>query len=402
MNSTVGADESRTKVIIQAHDDKTRASLKQLALATRGETTRDLPIIDAFAATVPTESLGTLRAAALQAGSDVRIIPDRVLHIDNPHAEPPPIHTQDNIANQTVKLQPVWDAGFRGQGIGIAIIDTGVAPHDDFGERLVAFQDFVNFNTDPYDDAGHGTHVAGIAAGDGALSSGRYSGAAPEASIIGIKVMDAEGSGELSNIIAGIQWAVENKETYNIRVINMSLGGPPTGPASEDPLMQAAAEANRAGILVVAAAGNKGPFPKTIDSPAAAPEVLAVGATIDYRTPELTDDKVAGYSSSGPTPFDKLTKPDVVAPGTNIATTDPNGRYAYDTGTSMASPLVAGMAAVMFQAGPYLTPEQVKETLMGGAQKIRSYDENTQGKGVVQADRTFQLVQDSIPTKPTP
>jgi serine protease AprX len=386
-------DESRARVIIQVHDAASRKRMQEAVKGADATVTADLPIIDGFAATVPSSALPGLQAAAARLHQDVRIIPDRVVELTDPMVGEAPLQTQLHIATRAVHLQDVWKAGYKGKGIGIAVIDTGIAPHPDFGNRIVAFQDVLNGRTDPYDDRGHGTHVASVAAGDGTRSYGKYTGAAPEASLIGIKVMNSEGKGELSDIIKGIQWAVENRETYNIRVINMSLGASLQGPVSEDPLSQATAEATKAGILVVAAAGNKGPYPGTIDTPAASPNVVAVGATVDYRTPDLGDDKVAWFSGSGPTSYDRFTKPDVIAPGTNIACADANGRYAYDTGTSIASPLVAGMAALMFQAQPTLTPSQVKNMLRQGAHKIRQYDENTQGKGVVQADQTLHLVE---------
>lgn len=404
MTPTASAEESRARVIIQAHDPRTRETLRKAALGVDGEVTLDLPIIDAFATSLPPSALESLRASAVGLDGEVAFIPDTVVKLDEPisAADAPSLAAGKlNASVQAVHAQSVWKAGYRGAGVGIAVIDTGIAPHPDFGDRIVAFQDLVNGQSEPYDDRGHGTHVAGIAAGNGAASNGCYAGAAPEASLVGIKVMDSQGSGQLSTIIAGVQWAVDNKAQYNIRVINMSLGSKPAGPVSKDPLVQATKAANDAGILVVAAAGNKGPYPQTIDTPAAAPNVLAVGGTVDYSTPDIVDDKVAWYSSTGPTLYDHLIKPDVVAPGTQIACPDPNGRYVYDTGTSMASPLVAGVAALMSQAAPNLSPTQLRNAIVGGATRIRQYEANIQGKGVVQADRSLVIAQHT-PVPPTP
>jgi len=366
------------QVIVRAASPEEARRLRALVEAGKGEIVVDLPLIDGFAATVTPQALASLRAV----DDSITVVPDSTVTLTEPEM-PERGDWNLQVATATLKLPQIWDKGFKGKGIGIAVIDTGVAPHPDFGSRIVGFHDRINWRTDPYDDRGHGTHVAGIAAGDGSASGGKYCGAAPEANIIGIKVMDQNGKGQLSDIIAGLQWAVENKQTYNIRVINMSLGAKPEVPLKRDPLVAAVEKANEAGILVVAAAGNKGPYPNTIDTPATSPAALTVGATIDYRTPDLGDDKVAWYSGTGPTSFDRLVKPDVIAPGTYIVSTWTDGGYKKDTGTSMAAPLVAGAAALLIDARPETTPEELRQVLRETSQKIRSYDENIQGKGVV-------------------
>lgn len=388
--------DRHSKIIVQTRDAAARNRMHDATHKLHGIVTAELPIIDGFVASVPDSALPRLDEEARRLRQDVRIIRDQTITLDDPFPTPPPLTDKLYIATRTVHIPDVWAAGFKGKGIGIAIVDTGIAPHPDVADRIVAFTDIVNGQTAPYDDRGHGTHVAGIAAGSGHLSSGKYAGAAPEASLIGIKVMNSQGSGQLSDIIKGIQWAVDNKEKYNIRVINMSLGAKPQCSYKDDIVVQATTAATRAGMLVVAAAGNKGPYPHTIDSPATSPYVLAVGATVDYSTIDLSDDKVAWYSGTGPTSFDGFTKPDVVVPGTNIICPDgATNKYVYDTGTSMASPLVAGIAALMIQAKPNVKPWDVKKYIMQGAQKIRKYDENIQGKGVVMADKTLHILQES-------
>lgn len=381
------------RIIVEAADAAANARLHAMVAAAHGEVTAELPIIDGFAATMPASEVAGLRAAAVAAGG-ADVLPDRQIALSEPTvAELPRARWDLHVATKAVNLPDVWAQGFKGKGIGVAVLDTGMAPHRDYQDRIVAFKDIVNGRTDPYDDRGHGTHVAGILAGNGAASGGKYCGAAPEASLIGVKVMNAAGQGQISDIIQGVQWAVENKERYNIRVINMSLGAAPEVPLKKDPLVAAVDKATQAGILVVAAAGNRGPYPNTIDTPASAPSVLAVGATIDYRTPDLSDDKVAWYSGSGPTSFDRLTKPDVVAPGTYIICPDANGGYASDTGTSMATPLVAGIAALMIQARPQVQPSELKQLFRDTAHKIRNYEENVQGKGYVQPAASLRVLQ---------
>ncbi|AXI09918.1 serine protease [Oceanobacillus zhaokaii] len=266
-----------------------------------------------------------------------------------------------------------------GNGVTIAVIDTGVHPHEDLTSptnRIIAFQDFINGESEPYDDNGHGTHCAGDAAGNGSLSNGKYMGPAPEASIIGIKVLDKQGSGRLSTIIEGLEWCIDHKEEYNIRIISLSLGAPAYESFREDPLSLAAQAAWHQGIVVCAAAGNSGPAAATISTPAIDPFIITVGSTDDLNTLERTDDLIADYSSRGPT-IDSLIKPDIYAPGTNIISLlapdsaiesqlpemiiDEN--YIQLSGTSMATPICAGIIALMLEANPNLSPNDIKSIL---------------------------------------
>lgn len=213
---------------------------------------------------------------------------------------------------------------FTGKGITIAVIDSGIYPHPDFlnaddkKNRILDFVDFVNNKRVPYDDNGHGTHVAGDAAGSGLMSDGIHKGSAPEASIVALKALSGSGSGSTSNIIKAIQWCIQNKEKYNIRVINMSLGHTAQKDYFNDPTNMAVKAAYESGIVVVAAAGNEGPDPQTIGAPGDSPHAISVGAADDYNTPrDKTDDTIADFSSRGPT-VGGLMKPDMVAPGEAI------------------------------------------------------------------------------------
>ncbi|WP_088049911.1 S8 family peptidase [Virgibacillus dakarensis] len=270
-------------------------------------------------------------------------------------------------------------SGFTGKDVGIAIIDTGIFPHDDLtkqANRIVAFKDFINDNKEAYDDNGHGTHCAGDAAGDGYQSDGKYTGPAPEASLIGVKVLDQNGSGRLSTIIKGISWCIQHKEDYNIRVISLSLGAEAYESYRDDPLAQAAQEAWHQGIVVCAAAGNDGPKPMTISTPAIDPFIITVGSAVDQNTESRSDDEIADYSSRGPT-IDSLIKPDIYAPGTDIISLlAPDSElekqvpeqiiddyYLQLSGTSMATPICAGVVALMLEANPALSPNDVKSIL---------------------------------------
>lgn len=289
-----------------------------------------------------------------------------------------------DIASEQIGAVNVRNAlNLTGKGVTIAVIDTGVHPHEDFinpSNRIVAFQDFVKGQNEPYDDNGHGTHCAGDAAGNGHSSNEKYIGPAPEASIVGIKALDENGSGRLSTIIEGIEWCIEHKDEHQIRIISLSLGAPAYESFREDPLSLAAQEAWHHGIVVVAAAGNSGPSASTISTPAIDPFIITVGSTDDKNTVEREDDAIADYSSRGPT-IDSFIKPDVYAPGTNIiAPLAPgsqleaqlpeqiiDGGYIQLSGTSMATPITAGVIALMLEANPNLSPNDVKSILKATA-----------------------------------
>lgn len=300
------------------------------------------------------------------------------------------MQTQLDLAQSAANYAPAWTAGYTGAGVTIAIVDTGIAPHPDFDGRLVAFKDFVKGQTSFYDDNGHGTHCAGDAAGNGLMSGGVYKGPAYEANLVGVKVLDRSGSGSFSTIIAGVQWCIDNKALYSIDIISMSLGGTASVSYVDDTVCQAVEAAWNAGIVVFVAAGNEGPDPGTIGTPGIDPVIITVGATYDVQTPSSSDDYVVSFSSRGPT-IDGLTKPDIVSPGTYIMSTknDKNGRwlkgyYQDMSGTSMATPIAAGIGALILDAFPNYTPDQVKSKLMSTAIDLGDIA-NNQGAGLVDA-----------------
>jgi serine protease AprX len=374
-------------------------------------------------------------------------LPNRILRklADNPAVAriiwDRPIGGEMNRVAVTVGARAIQQTlGYTGAGIGVAVIDSGVTTwHDDLtyygtssvvktknGQRVAAFVDFVNNRTSPYDDNGHGTHVAGIIAGNGFDTLGARAGIAPSAHLVSLKVLDREGRGVISDVIAAIDWAVTNKALYNIRVINLSVGAAVTESYNTDPLTLAAKRAVDAGIVVVTAAGNLGrnALGQTqyggITAPGNAPWVLTVGASSHEGTVTRTDDTMGPYSSRGPSAVDFQAKPDLVAPGTGIVSlSDPLSQmyvskaafllkgllfsnqkpYLSLTGTSMSSPVVAGSVALMLQANPNLTPNLVKAILQYTAQEYPGYNALTQGagflntKGAVELARFFKTAQ---------
>ncbi|BCU82565.1 serine protease AprX [Polycladomyces abyssicola] len=310
------------------------------------------------------------------------------------------VHALLDTAVPSVGAPQVWSGGNEGEGVTIAVVDTGIHPHPDLTQptnRIIAFKDFVKGKTNPYDDNGHGTHCAGCAAGNGYRSSGKYRGAAPKARLVGVKVLDKMGSGSLSTVIEGIQWCIDHRDEYGIRVISLSLGSTSQHSYKDDPVCQAVEEAWNHGITVVVAAGNEGPEPRTIASPGIHPRVITVGATDDHSTVDNSDNTIASFSSRGPT-IDGIVKPDLVAPGSQITSLrvkrsyldkmSPDRRvgdnYTSLSGTSMATPIVAGVAALILTSDPALTPDQVKQQLLEKAQDLK-FPENEQGRGQVRA-----------------
>ncbi|AVM08596.1 S8 family peptidase [Bacillus velezensis] len=291
-----------------------------------------------------------------------------------------------------------------GKGVTVAVIDTGIYQHPDLAGRVIGFADFVNQKTEPYDDNGHGTHCAGDIASSGASSSGKYQGPAPEADLIGVKVLNKSGSGTLADIIEGVEWCIQyNKEhTKNpIRIISMSLGGDALryDKETDDPLVKAVEEAWNEGIVVCVAAGNSGPEAQTISSPGVSEKVITVGAYDDNDTAGNEDDTVASFSSRGPTVYGKE-KPDILAPGVDIVSLRSPRSYLDKlqksnrvgslyfslSGTSMATPICAGIAALILQQNPQLSPDEVKTLIKQSPDQWTNEDPNIYGAGAVNAE----------------
>lgn len=251
------------------------------------------------------------------------------------------------------------------QDVVIAILDTGIDEgHLDLRGKVIGWQDMVSGLPQPYDGNGHGTHVAGIAAGAGRANPA-LKGVAPGAALVGVKVLSDEGWGTFEWVIGGVEWVIENKDRYNIRVLNMSLGTRTCGDGL-DALAQAVNAAVEAGIVAVVSAGNAGPDNCTTGSPSAAERAITVGAMRDVDVGGWT---LAPWSSRGPT-ADGRKKPDIVAPGSRITAPQAGtrDRYVTWTGTSMAAPMVTGTVALMLEANYGLDPERVKQILAETAQ----------------------------------
>jgi len=309
------------------------------------------------------------------------------------------------------------DLGYTGAGVEVAVIDSGLAFNHDDLKNVTFFKDFTSVipRLTRFDDFGHGTHVAGILAGNGKDSGGQNAGIAPGASLAVLKVLDRNGNGTVANVIAALDWVAENynQNGHNIRVVNLSIGAPVTESYDVDPLTLATKRLVDLGITVVAAAGNGGndtaghPVWGAVSSPANAPWVLTVGASSTEGTLTRADDKVAKFSSRGPTLIDRAAKPDLVASGVGTVSTIATEASLYSinanylvaatgailrtkpymvlSGTSMSAPVVSGTVALMLQANPSLTPNLIKAILQYTAEIYPGYNPLEEGAGFLNA-----------------
>ncbi|MGA7301976.1 MAG: S8 family peptidase, partial [Candidatus Sulfotelmatobacter sp.] len=364
-----------------------------------------LPLVNGLVAQLDGNGIVSLSNQA----NVIYISPDRILAPNLSNAAP------------AINAFAAWQSGYTGEGVGVALIDSGVSSHPDLkggflgGSRVVWNQSFIPGNSSTNDQYGHGTHVAGLIAGDGASSTGpqysrTFEGIAPGATLLNLRVLDQNGEGTDSEVIAAISEAIALKPLFNIRVMNLSLGREVYETYKLDPLCQAVEAAWKSGIVVVVSAGNNGRTQAsdgygTITSPGNDPYVITVGAMKPMGTPTRTDDLIASYSSKGPTAGDAIVKPDVVAPGNLLVSLEaPNSTlyneyptdqvpYSYYvnggssassssyftlSGTSMAAGVVSGAVADILQKTPSLTPDQVKARLMKTAWKsLPSYSSYT-------------------------
>ena len=396
------APSGQSRVIVTSRDAEATSNA---VLASGGIPGRRLPALGAQVALVPNAALRTL--AAHPSVEAVRL--DRAVSGSM-------VRTAATVGASWVREQ----LGFDGSGVGVAVIDSGVTDwHDDLSSNtLVHFVDFVTDLPLAHDDYGHGTHVAGTIAGNGFDSSGARRGVAPGARLVVLKVLDETGDGHISNVIAAIDYAIQQRARFNIRVINLSVSSGVYESYLTDPLTLAAKRAVDAGIVVVTAAGNLGrtsrgrPQFGGVTSPGNAPWVLTVGASNHQGTVVRSDDTVAPFSSRGPTHIDRGLKPDVLAPGVAIESLAAPGSTLYDvhadarirgtidtahapyislTGTSMAAPIVAGTIALMLEANPALTPNLVKAILHYTAERRPRVEVAIQGAGLVNARGAVQL-----------
>ncbi len=378
--STLRVTSSRIAVIVRG------ATLESAAVAVAqngGRVLESYPMINAVLADIPVAAGNALTAA----GGVEGVFPNHTVE-----AAGGPIREEVEFA-EAVGAADVWAEGNLGQGVTVAFLDTGIEPrfaslrHGANGnQRILAYYDAIgnrlykepHLMQSPGDPNGHGTHVAGIVANSTyEPRKDAYLGLAPAVNLVAVRALNANGSGTYADVLRGIQWVIDNKDVYNIRVLNISMYAQSLAPYWADPFCLATMAAWNAGITVVVSAGNGGPTPMSIGVPGNTPYVVTVGAFTDNYTPsDFGDDYIPEFSATGPT-LDAFVKPDVVAPGAHIvslarhdtylAQQYPENRivpsYFKTSGTSMSAAMVSGAAALMLSAHPELTPDQVKYRL---------------------------------------
>ncbi len=285
-----------------------------------------------------------------------------------------------------------------GQGVTVAVLDTGFVRHPDLLGKILCFKDFVNNRRLMYDDNGHGTHVCGIVCGDGSLSGGRCRGIAPGANLVVGKVLDEKGDGSTEHMLEALKWILDNKEQYRIRILNISVGiGDLKEAEKERALRSRIEEIWDSGITVICAAGNKGPENGSISSIGGSDKVITVGCH-DGRFYMDSPGRCASYSGRG-TALSPIRKPDVVAPGTDIMSCNAfyrknhgavNHAYVKKSGTSMATPIVSGAAALTFSKFPFMSNEEFKQKLTMTATDLGEAW-NLQGWGMVNVRRLLEI-----------
>ncbi len=384
-------NDNRVQLIIHCKEYEKR----QKTIEDLGHIKYRLPMIDAFVIEIDKSRLDQVKAL------DGLISVEMDTHIT----------AQMNRVNDVIECGWAHERGFLGKGAGVAIVDTGLSLHKDFvegGNRVVAFEDFLNKRNEPYDDNGHGTHVAGIIGGNGFSSKGKYRGIAPECHFIAVKVLDQRGDGNISDVLAGLQWIIDNRKKYNIRIVNISVGTASKDSLDENSLLVQGVNAVwDSGIVVVVAAGNNGPGPMSISTPGISRKVITVGSSDDNMTVEVFGSRTKDYSGRGPTPY-CIKKPDIVAPGSNIIscnisrfmTRNKNGSIKYNlsdtpmmytikSGTSMATPVVSGAIALLLSAHPELSNREVKLMLRNSAVDLGQHWEK-QGWGLLNIRRLLE------------
>lgn len=368
-----GAPDQTLNVIVRLRETPTQGHSDQLQALGASEHAR-FNATRAIALAIPAKSLDALAALPWV----TYITPDRVVT--------PLLDT----SRAATLADPVIYTGLSGEGIGVAVIDSGFSPSSDIPKNTVAYSEAFGFaNTS--DQFGHGTPVIGVIAGNGSQSGGRYRGLAPGARIVNLRALGPDGNGTDSSVIAAIERAIALKTRFNIHVLNLSLGRPVFESYKFDPLCQAVEAAWRAGIAVVAAAGNDGRNNAastlgygTIASPGNDPLAITVGALKTMGTTLRDDDVIASYSSKGPTAYDHIVKPDLIAPGNAVVVPTAlgdqfldkqypqikiGGSYVRLSGSSIAAAFVSGGIALLLERDPDLTPDQVKIRLMRSAWK---------------------------------
>lgn len=407
--------EGNLKLIVQTSDQQLLARLMHECVDC-GKVTGLLSLISGFSAEISPAAYQNIfskvsdRVSVTLDGEVLVPKPEELASNNGESSQPAKL----DVALPTLGVDKLHQKGIKGKGITWAVIDTGInASHPDLEGQVIGWKDFIEATDSPVDPQGHGTHVGSTIDGTGKASDGKFVGVAPEAKLVGVRVLDADGSGSFSDVIKGIQWVVEHKDEFGIRGFNMSLGGTSFSSYKNDPVAQAVEKAVAAGLVAEIAAGNSGPSQGTVSTPGIAPSAETIGALDDKGTVDRSDDGVARFSGTGPTKVDKLQKPDLLFPGVKItAALSPGSaldspdiphvgdKYITISGTSMATPYGSGVSILMLSVNPDLTPQQVKEIKTRTAEKLADVDVTRQGFGVGMPEKAVAEAEALLPPAP--
>jgi serine protease AprX len=388
---TAVAASSAVRVVVTSTSDRAaRAAVERAG----GVVDSDLPIIDGVVAHVPAD-----RVAGLS--SFTTVVSDRALHVRSAAFDGEP----STAFPYEVGATDVWEST-AGAGVGVALVDTGVAPVPDLLDRVVAVADLTPEHrfTDTF---GHGTFMAGLIAGNGTASDGHYTGVAPGAHLVSIKVATADGSTTLATVLEGLQLVERSRERFNIRVMLLALSSDSDLSPERDPLTRALRKLWDHGVFVVVPAGNNGPDAGSVDLPGSDPVLMTAGAVDDRGTPFVGDDEVPSWTGRGPTNFGDA-KPDAAAPGSHLVSLrapgstidrdNPSARigelYFRGSGTSMSAAVTTGVAALVLAARPDFSPDELKQALVSSATPLDGADRFAVGAGVVNATAAADEVTD--------
>jgi serine protease AprX len=370
--STAAASSTASaEYVVTALNGTPPATLATMVEDAGGTVIATLPVGSMLTASLPSSA-----GLSLMSQPGIQVTPD--VAVSTQGTATGSTHTPTDDFLQQTGATKLWTQGDTGAGVNVAVLDTGIDPLQDFSGRLVGGVDLTGAGQPFVDSYGHGTFVAGLIAGNGASSKGKYGGEAPGAGLVSVKVAGANGVTDLATVIAGVDWVIEHAASLNIRVLNMSLGFEPFESTTLNPLDEVVQQAWDSGIVVVASAGNAGPFNGTILSPGDDPMIITAGSVDDLGQTTVANDTMSPFSSVGPTDPDGWFKPDLVAPGRSVvslmapgstlAAANPQavvGNSSFvGTGTSFSAAITSGAAALILADDPNDTPDQVKAAML--------------------------------------
>lgn len=292
-----------------------------------------------------------------------------------------------NRIKQQVFASKVYEMGYTGKNVCIAVLDTGVELHPDLAGNIIYYKDYIQQKTSCYDDNGHGTHICGILCGNGYSSEKKIMGMAPNAKLLVFKILDRYGNGKTTDALKALDWISKYHKKYNIRLLNFSMGYLPNGnPKLQEQLIEKLEKLWDEGVTIVTAAGNNGPDENSVTVPGISRKVITVGS---FENDYSKWKNISSFSGRGPTTC-CIVKPEILAPGTDVLSTCKNGGYERKSGTSMSAPIVCGALALAYEKNPSLTPVMLKLLLYDTVERTK--DKQNQAWGILNVDKLMEML----------